>query len=116
MAKNHHSPQKLLWLVRLLSGVTLAGFTALHLWVVLFKLERPVLYQDINILLSQWGWMLFYSLFIFVFLLYGVLQLWVMLTDRNPSGLFKRSLKIVLISTAAALLIIGEWSLILLGR
>lgn len=116
MTKNHHSPQKLLWLVRLLSGVTLAGFAALHLWVVLFKLDRPVLYEDINILLSQWDWMLFYSLFIFVFLLYSVLQLWVILTDRNPSGMFKRILKFILISAAAVLLIIGEWSLILLGR
>jgi succinate dehydrogenase hydrophobic anchor subunit len=116
MAKINHSPQKLLWLLRQLSGVTLAGFAVLHLWVVLSKLDRPVLYEDINAMLSQWGWMLFYAFFIFVLVLHGMLTLWRMLTDRNPSNSFKRSLKIILIIAGGVLLLLGEWNLILLGR
>lgn len=115
MAKNHHNTQKLLWLVRQLGGVTLAGFAGLHLWVVIFKLERPVLYEDINVLLSQWSWMLFYALFIFVFILYGMMQLWLMLTDGNPPGQVKKSVKIALIVAGSLLLVLGEWSLILMG-
>ncbi|MDD3095973.1 MAG: hypothetical protein WC372_01310 [Candidatus Neomarinimicrobiota bacterium] len=116
MAKIQHSKQKVFWLLRQLSAVTLFAFAAVHIGVVLYKLDRPLLYEDIRSLLSHWGWMLFYAFLIFLVISHAYMELWRVLTDRNPSPRYKRILRIVLLSLGGFLLVLSEWNLILLGR
>lgn len=116
MAKIQHSKQKIFWLLRQLSAVTLFAFAPVHIWFVLGKLERPLLYEDIRSLLSNWTWKLFYAFLIFLVISHALMELWYALTDRNPSGSYKRILRIILMALGGFLLLLSEWNLILLGR
>lgn len=116
MAKIQHSKQKIFWLLRQLSAVTLFAFAPVHIWFVLGKLERPLLYEDIRSLLSNGVWKLFYAFLIFLVISHALMELWYALTDRNPSGSYKRILRIILMALGGFLLLLSEWNLILLGR
>ncbi|MBW6457922.1 MAG: hypothetical protein K0B52_02050 [FCB group bacterium] len=99
-----------------MSGIILLLMAAVHVWVFLFKLGRPVSHQELNALLSHPEWLIFYSIFVILAVYHGFLACWVILTDRNPSMTFKKVLRIILVSFGAVLIILTEWSLILLAR
>jgi succinate dehydrogenase hydrophobic anchor subunit len=111
-----YSTEKKRWVAQRVSGIALILAVAIHVWVFLFKLGRPISHQELNALLSHPEWLIFYSVFIILAVYHGFLAFWVIMTDRNPSMTFKKVLRIILISFGTLLVVLTEWSLILLAR
>ncbi|MDZ7797689.1 MAG: succinate dehydrogenase, hydrophobic membrane anchor protein [Candidatus Marinimicrobia bacterium] len=116
MARKKHSPEKLRWVFQRVSAIPLAVCIIVNVWIFSFKFEQPLRYEQINQLFARPEWILFYSLFILLAVLHGLSGLWTVMTDHNPSAIFKKNLKIILIAAGTVLVIFSEWTIIVLGR
>lgn len=113
MIKNR---EKLRWVFQRLSAFLLLIFLAVHIWVFYFKLERPINLEGLQGIFVHAKWLVFYVLFIALSIYHAFNGLWTVLTDKNPSGLYKKNWRITLWIVALILILLSTWNLILLGQ
>lgn len=116
MPKIINNKEKLNWVFQRLSGLQLLICFGVHIWVFFFKLERPVNLDSLQKIFSHAEWIIFYGLFISLIVYHAFLGLWTILTDNNPSKSYKKKWYLTLWISAAVLIVISIWNLILLGR
>jgi succinate dehydrogenase cytochrome b556 subunit len=115
MSKIKRNNEKFRWMFQRITGMQLFICFGIHIWVFLFRLDRPIEFAAIQAIFSQPVWIVFYTIFIALAVYHGFSGLWTVLTDKNPSKTYKRNWKIVLYVLGALIVGLSCWNFILLG-
>ena len=115
MLRMKHNRERIHWVFQRITGIQLLVCFAVHIWVFIFKLERPITLDGLQIIFSQPVWVVFYTIFIALAVYHGFLGLWTVLTDENPSRTYKKVWKIILLTSGILIVAITLSNLIVLG-
>ncbi len=110
-----HNRERIHWVFRRITGLQLLICFAVHVWVFVFKLERPITLDGLQVIFSHPMWIVFYTIFIALAVYHGFLGLWTILTDGNPSKTYKKVWKIILFTSGSLLVAMTLSNLIVLG-
>ena len=110
-----HNRERIHWVFQRISGLQLLICFGVHIWVFIFKLERPITLTGLQVIFSRPEWIVFYTIFISLAVYHGFLGLWTILTDENPSKTYKKVWKIILLTTGILIVAITLTNLIILG-